>query len=190
MLRRIAVAALAFVFCFAFTLTAAEAEIRNAPASASRKHTDAEYQAAFAYFEATNLARTQQLSLSLMLDNLVKSKPAMKEVRPVMEELFQRYLGYEALKYEFADLYLSEFTVDELKELTRITRNPAVSKLFAKQPKLMQAGSSIARKHLAPRQKEIRAAVKAFALRKAAEKAAAEAEKARGDNAAKPAAQQ
>ena len=183
MSRKIFAAAFAFVFGFTFTLAAAEAN-----AQTPRKHTDAEYKAAFAYCDAANLAASQRNMLRMMLDNLERNNPAMKELRPVMERVFSRYLNYEVVKYDYADIFLDEFTVDELKELTRISQSPTMKKYFSKQQRLMEAGSEIARKHLAPHQEEIRAEIKAFALRKAAEKAAAEAKKAQQGSGTAPAA--
>ena len=182
------IAALVFTFAFACSLFAAEAKVQNAAAPAPRRHTDAEYAAAFAYCDAANLAESQRNMLRMMLDNLMRSNPAMRELRPAMEKIFDRYLAYEVVKYDYADIFLDEFTVDELKELTRIAQQPVMKKFLAKQQKLMQAGSEIAQKRLAPHQQEIRAEIQAFLLKKAAEKAAAEAEKARKNNAAKPAA--
>lgn len=191
--------AAAFAFACAFALAAVEVKTAATDTSTtttssaaakerSRRHTDAEYAVAFAYCDAVNLAESQRNTLDLMLDNLVRSNPAMKELRPAMERIFSRYLNFEAVKYDYADIFLDEFTVDELKELTRISRLPVMKKYLSKQQKLMQAGSLIAQKHLAPHQQEIRAEIQAFMLKKAAEKAAAEAEKARKNNAAQPAA--
>lgn len=188
MSRRIIAAVLAFTFSFA--LAAAETKVQNAeaPAQPARKHTDAEYAVAFAYCDAANLAASQRNMLRLMLDNIERSNPALKELRPSMERIFDRYLGYEVVKYDYADIFLDEFTVDELRELTRITQQPVMKKYLAKQHILMQAGSAIAQKRLAPHQQAIRAEVQAFLLKKAAEKAAAEAEKAKRKSAEQPAA--
>jgi len=181
-------AATVFAFAFAFVLAAAEAAAQNAAAQTPRKHTDAEYAVAFAYCDAIKLAETQRNTLRIMLDNIERNNPAMKELRPTMERIFDRHLNFDAVKYDFADLFLSEFTVGELRELTRLAQLPVMKKYLAKQQDLMQAGSTIAQKRLAPHQQEIRAEIQAFLLKKAAERAAAEAEKAKRNNAAKPAA--
>jgi len=178
----------ALVFAFVSTLAAAEATAQNAAAPAPRKHTDAEYAAAFAYCDAANLAESQRNMLRLMLDNIERSNPAMRELRPAMEGIFERYLRYEVVKYDYADIFLDEFTVDELRELTRISQLPVMKKFLSKQQKLVRTGSEIAQKRLAPHQQEIRAEIQAFMLKKAAEKAAAEAEKARRKSAEQPAA--
>ena len=189
-----------FVFAagFLFSLAAAEARIQTAPAEPSRKHTDAEYKIAFAYCDAVRIAETQRNMRTLLLDNITKGNPAMRELRPALEPIFNRCLNYEAVKYDYADIFLDEFTLDEIKELTRISQLPVMQKSIAKQQKLMRAGSEIAKNHLALHQEEIRATIKAFILKKAAEKAAAEkaaAEKAAAEaeniqrnNTAKPAA--
>ena len=186
-------AAIIFAFAFAFSLAAAEATAQqNAAAKNPRKHTDAEYAVAFAFCDAAGIAESQRNVLRMTLDSLTRNNPTLRELRPTLERIIARSLGYEAVKYDYADLFLDEFTLDELRELTRLSKLPVMRKYLSKQQTMMQAGSMIAKKHLAPHQQEIRAEIRALLLKKAAAKAAAkaaEAEQIRQRTAAQPAAE-
>jgi len=185
MSRKFIAAVLAFAVAFALDAVEVKTSAKEsaAPAPTVRRHTETEYAVAFAYCDAAGFAESQRNVLRMMLDNIERSNPAMRELRPAMERIFDRYLGFEVVKYDYADIFLDEFTVDELKELTRIAKEPVMKKYLAKQQKLMQAGSFIAQKRLAPHQQEIRAEIQAFMQKKAAE-----AGNARKNNAAPPAA--
>ena len=166
MIRKVSVILFAAFAVFAGVSAAAGTPEPAAPEV--RKHTAAEYSAAFAYFEASQLPQTQKNIMQLMLDSFTRSNPALVEFRPVMEEFFSRYLSYDVVKYDYADIYLEEFTVSELEELTRIAGTPVMKKFLAKQQKMMQAGNLIARRRLEPHQQEIRTALQEFIRRKKA----------------------
>lgn len=79
-------------------------------------------------------------SIDTMLEAQIKANKAIAPMKQVMRDFLSKQLSFESLKEELIDLYVKEFSEEELKEITAFYRTPAGKKLVEKQPVLLQKG--------------------------------------------------
>lgn len=105
--------------------------------------------------EVTNTEDTMKKSIANVLDMQTKAQPALGQFRPVMEKFFAKHLSYAAIKEELIDLYVTEFTEEELKGLADFYATPLGKKAVEKLPVLMSKGGEIGMKRVQQNQAEL-----------------------------------
>ena len=119
--------------------------------------------AAYEFMEASGMPAQFDQVTKIMMAQFSDSP-----IYPVMLDFLKKYVSYEAIKTEVAKLYLSSFSVDEIRQLTALYRTELGKKVVAKMPELTQKAMLIGQQRVLEHQKELEEAVA---------KAMAEAEK-------------
>ncbi|HSU15446.1 DUF2059 domain-containing protein [Longimicrobium sp.] len=145
-MKKILVGLLALVF-----LTTARAEAQR---SASHRA------AAMDLLLAMHVPEALQASLSTALQVQLQGNPQMRGMEPVLRDFFARYVSWETLKDQYADLYASAFTEDELHQMADFYRTPVGQKLARSSPLLLRQGAELGeravRQHMPELQEMIR----------------------------------
>jgi hypothetical protein len=147
---------LSFVLSFFCCVTVFAAQSNEAES----KHSDAEYQVAFAYFDTIDMARTHKTSMDLMISSLLPEiNPQLSFIKPVIVDFMNRHFAYDVVKKKYADLYLDKFTADEIAELTKISQTPVMKKLIELQPELIAGGYAIGQQTITENGEELQKAI-------------------------------
>lgn len=110
------------------------------------KHSEADYQVAYSMLEAMNMPEMFQKISDGIAEMLIKSNPLLNQYKAVLKDFYAKCFTYEALKKDYADIYLDEFTIDELKELTLFYKTPIGRKLAMKSSEISLRGAEIGQK--------------------------------------------
>ena len=106
---------------------------------AEKLHTEA----ALKLFEAMQLNITYEKSIESTVDMQIKSNPAIGPYRKVMLEFFSKYMSWNSLKDDMAQIYVEIFTIQELQELTAFYTTPVGKKAALLMPQLMTKGGEL-----------------------------------------------
>lgn len=141
----------AVLFCFGLP-TLAGTELLT-------KHSEADYQVAYTLFEAMQMPNQLNQTLVGIIDMQMKSNPKWLPYRDIFLQTYSKYLSYEAMKQEYADIYLELFTVDELKELTTIYQTPVGKKFAAVSSELAIRGANLGQQTFLKHQSELETSI-------------------------------
>ena len=139
--------------------------IAGAEIPAGKVYTKAEYDQAYTLLETMNTRKQFESMKNGMLNLQLKSAPQLAHYKQVFVKFFDKYLTFDMLKKELADIYLDLFTPEEIRELTAFYQTPLGKKLVEKTPELTlrsaQIGQNAVLKHLPELQAELRKAIEA-----------------------------
>ena len=120
-------------FLLTMLLAAAAALPFNFTAAAEEEYSADDLKAAYDFMEASGMpAQFDQVT------NMMMAQFSDSPIYPVMLDFLKKYVSYEAIKTDVAKLYLSSFSVSEIRQLTAIYRTELGKKVVAKMPELTQ----------------------------------------------------
>ncbi len=129
-----------------------------APARADEKSHRA---AAAELLEVANMQKAMASGIDRAISLQLKVNPRLEPVKEVLRKFFEKHISYDAIKDEMIDVYVAEFTEDELKEISAFYRTPAGKKAIEKIPTLMQKGGEIGTKHVQEHAGELKEMIEA-----------------------------
>ncbi len=100
-------------------------------------------------------------SVDQMLQIQIKQNPSLAQYETQMRAFLNKYLSWASMKDDMLNIYTSEFSEDELKQLTAFYQTPLGKKTVSKMPALMQKGAEISQKRLQEHLPELQAAIQA-----------------------------
>ena len=68
------------------------------------------------------------------IDAQVKANPSLAIYKDAISSFFERYLGYNAIKNDLINIYVSEFTIEELRAINNFYQTPVGQKILKKSP--------------------------------------------------------
>jgi hypothetical protein len=110
-----------------------------------------------------DMEKMMSSSVDQMLAMQVKQNPALAQYEPQMRAFLNKYLSWASMKDDMLSIYTSEFTEDELKQLTMFYQTPLGKKTVEKMPALMQKGAEMSQKRLNEHLPELQAAIQGAA---------------------------
>jgi len=122
--------------CFICIVTIAQAQ---SPA----KEKPSNYKAAEELMTALNMDKTVDEGVAQMMDLQIKSNPMLESKRDVFLSFMKKYVSWAALREDYIQIYTSEFTEAELKDLTVFYRTPTGKKVASKQNVIMMKGAQL-----------------------------------------------
>lgn len=125
------------------------------------KHTDAEIAAADELFKAMDLETVFSASIQRTVDMQIKQNPAIAPYRQVMLDFFAKYMSWASLKDDMAQIYMDEFSIDEIKELTAFYKTPVGHKVAQRLPELMGKGAEVGMRKVQQHMGELQQAIAA-----------------------------
>jgi hypothetical protein len=93
--------------------------------------------------QSMGMDKAMNASIEQMMDIQLKQNPTLLPFRGVMAEFFRRYMSFDALKNDFAEVYGNAFTTQELEDITRFYMTPTGQKSIQLMPQLMSQGAEI-----------------------------------------------
>ena len=101
------------------------------------------YRAAEKLLDMMEMDSLMQKSIEQMLQVQLQRQPQMEPFKGVMLEFFSKYLSWESLKTEYVDIYVSEFSEKELRDMIAFYETDTGKKAMSKLPQLMSRGAQI-----------------------------------------------
>ena len=117
-------------------------------ASAQTAEPDSHVKAANELLDAMNVEKTVNDSMEIMLKSQIDANPQLAPVEGVMRSFLNKYMSWDALRGEYAKLYMAAFTEAELRELATFYRTPIGKKLIGALPQIMQGSAEMAQSKL------------------------------------------
>ena len=96
-----------------------------------KTYSDADYQAVYQLFDVMNLKQEREDTVKNMLDIQIRSMPMLGQFRQEMLDFMNKYISYDAMKKDLADIYLKYFTVNDLKGLVAFYQTPIGKKYLS-----------------------------------------------------------
>lgn len=111
----------------------------------SSAHADAtsHRKAVMELFQLMDMNNMLKSSIDVSLQAQIQANPAVGRYEKQLRAFFTKYMSWDSLKEEFADLYQKAFTESELKELVQFYKTPVGKKTLRELPVLMQQGAQI-----------------------------------------------
>ncbi|WP_197231151.1 DUF2059 domain-containing protein [Novipirellula artificiosorum] len=128
-------------------------------APAAEPPSDSHTAAAEVFLEAMNMKEMTQETIDQMLEMQVQQQPQLEMFKDVMKGFLHKHLSYDSLKGEMIDLYKTEFTEEELKQLTDFYRTPLGKKAVQKLPILSAKGAQIGMQRVQANMGELQQAI-------------------------------
>ncbi len=118
--------------------------------------------AALKLLSKVNSKDTMMASFSAMLEPMSKSlaqqgipQAGIDEVKVAVTDWLKKEVDFDVIAPKLADLYMKEFTEEELNEIMKFYDTPLGKKLLAKLPVLMQQGAVIGQSVLQSKQGDL-----------------------------------
>ena len=102
-------------------------------------------------------------SVDQMLQLQIKQNPAIAQFEPQMKTFLNKYMSWASMKGDLVSIYVSEFTEQELKDLTAFYQTPLGKKTVQKMPQLMSKGAELSQKRMQEHLPELQQAIAAQA---------------------------
>lgn len=109
-----------------------------------------------------NSKETMMASFSAMLEPMSKQmaqqgipQAGIDEVRAAVTDWLKKEVDFDVIAPKLADLYVKEFTEDELNQIVKFYDTDLGKKLLAKLPVLMQQGAVISQQALESKKKDL-----------------------------------
>ena len=141
-------------FLLTMLLAAATALPVNFAAAAEEEYSADDLKAAYEFMEAAGMPAQFEQTTQIMMAQFNDSP-----IYPVVLDFLNKYVSYEAIKTDVAKLYLSSFSVSEIRQLTALYRTELGKKVVAKMPELTQKAMQIGQQRVLEHQQELEEAI-------------------------------
>jgi uncharacterized protein len=121
-------------------LLAAAALVVASAAPAGAQLPASHREAAMDLLVAMRVPETLQASMNAALQSQLQGNPQMRAVEPVLRDFLAKYITWDALKDQYADIYANAFSEDELREMAAFYRTDTGQKLARLTPALLRQG--------------------------------------------------
>ena len=128
-------------------------------AEKAAKRTQADYAAAYELLEAMQVPAQMKQTLDGLVEMQMRANPQLMPYKSIFTAFFNKYMSFESLKKQYADIYLDIFSAAELKELTAFYKSPIGRKLTSKTSELTLRGAALGQKAVQDHQAELQTAL-------------------------------
>jgi len=95
-------------------------------------------------FRLTQMEKKIQESVDTVVQLQLRQNPQLAEHEKTMHDFFNKYIGWNALKDELADMYMQRFTEQELTDINAFYITPVGQKVITVLPELVQQRNQLA----------------------------------------------
>jgi uncharacterized protein len=99
-------------------------------------------------FKLTQMETKIRESVASVVQLELQQNPQLQGDRKILESFLQKYIGWEALKEDIAQMYLQTFSEQELKEMNAFYITPTGQKVITVIPQLVQQRNKLAMQRL------------------------------------------
>jgi|WetSurMetagenome_2_1015567.scaffolds.fasta_scaffold57065_3 uncharacterized protein len=93
--------------------------------------------------EMMNMEKTLTQGVDIALSAQLKANPSLKPYEDILRNFMSKYMNWPNLKDRFVELYVNEFSEDELRELIVFYKTDIGKKAIEKLPLLYAKGSEL-----------------------------------------------
>jgi uncharacterized protein len=115
--------------------------------------------AAESFLGIMDMDKVLSQSIDQMLKVQVQGNPAIAPYEPQMRAFFSNYTSWASMKEDMINIYMSEFSEEELKQLTAFYQTPIGKKAIQKMPALLAKGAEMGQKRVQEHLPELQAAM-------------------------------
>jgi hypothetical protein len=101
------------------------------------------HELALQLLEAMRMPEQIQASVAMAVATQTRLNPDLPGLQEVLREFLNRYVTWEAMKDEYAEIYAGAFTEEELREMAAFYRTPTGQKLARSSPQLTRMGAEL-----------------------------------------------
>jgi hypothetical protein len=101
------------------------------------------HELALQLLEAMRMPDQIAASIATVVATQTRQNPDLPGLGEVLREFLSRYVTWDAMKDEYAELYAGAFTEEELREMTAFYRTPTGQKLARSTPQLTRLGAEL-----------------------------------------------
>jgi uncharacterized protein len=105
-------------------------------------------------------------SIDQMLKAQVQANPTIAPYEPQMRAFFAKYMSWASMKEDTINIYMGEFTEDELKQSAAFYQTPVGRKSIQKMPGLLAKGMEMGQRRVQEHLPELQAAISVQAAEK------------------------
>lgn len=95
-------------------------------------------------FRLTQMEQKIDDSVNNVLQLQLRQNPDLQKNRDALESFLQKYIGWQALKRDIADMYMDTFSEQELEQINAFYITPAGQKVINVVPQLVQQRNQLA----------------------------------------------
>ena len=95
-------------------------------------------------FKLTQMEEKVQESVESVVQLQLRQNPQLTPQKDTMEKFFNKYIGWQALKEDIAEMYITTFSEKELKDINAFYITPAGQKVINVVPQLVQKRNQLA----------------------------------------------
>lgn len=95
-------------------------------------------------FKLTQMEKKIQESVESVLQLQLRQSPQLIQQKEIVEQFFEKYIGWHALKDDIAAMYMKTFSEKELEAINAFYITPAGQKVINAVPQLVQQRNQIA----------------------------------------------
>jgi hypothetical protein len=106
------------------------------------------HELALQLLEAMRMPDQIQASIATVVATQTRLNPDVPGLREVLRDFLARYVTWEAMKEEYAEMYAGAFTEEELREMATFYRTPTGQKLARATPQLTRLGAELGERTL------------------------------------------
>lgn len=99
-------------------------------------------------FRLTQMEKKIQDSVDSVVQLQLRQNPKLAQHEQVVHEFFTKYIGWNALKNDITEMYLSTFSEQELEQINAFYITPAGQKVIKVVPELVQKRNQLAMQRL------------------------------------------
>lgn len=112
-------------------------------------------------FRLTHMAQKIDESVQTVAQLQLRQDPALADKQDILTAFLEKYIGWDAIKNELAEMYMQTFSEDELKAMNAFYSTPTGQKVITIVPQLVQQRNQLAMQRLQTHIGELRSAIDA-----------------------------
>ena len=110
-------------------------------------------------FRLTHMEEKINESVQNVAQLQLRQDPSMAQQQDVLMAFLEKYIGWNAIRNELADMYMQTFTVEELQAMNAFYITPTGQKVITTVPQLVQQRNRMAMQRLQENIGELQAAI-------------------------------
>jgi len=99
-------------------------------------------------FRLTQMENKIQESVDSVVQLQLRQNPQLAQQEPAVREFFTKYIGWNALKNDITEMYLSSFSEQELEQINAFYITPAGQKVIKVVPELVMQRNQLSMQRL------------------------------------------
>ena len=112
-------------------------------------------------FKLTHMEKSISEGVDNVLALQLRQNPGLQQYQDVVRNFLEKHIGWNSMKENIAEMYLKEFTEEELKQMNAFYITPTGQKVIERVPQLVQERNQLAmqrlQSHIGELEKEIAA---------------------------------